>query len=157
QLAGALERIARAGAKVRMTGVFTTLSCSDDPHDAHTTTQLATFASSVEAIRRAGHRPECVHAANSGGVLDHPPSWLDAVRPGIMLYGVHPSAVSHREDLRPALSLVGRLALVKSVPAGTPIGYGRAFVTARPSAIGTVPLGYADGLFRKVASHGHAL
>jgi len=74
-----------------------------------------------------------------------------------MLYGIHPSDLSTRMDLRPALTVKARLALVKHVPAGTPIGYGRSFVSERPSVIGTVGVGYADGLPRTIASSGHAL
>lgn len=157
QLPALLERLRETPGLAVLEGVFTTLSCSDDPSDPHTADQLARFGASLEAIRAAGHAPRCVHAANSGGVTDHPASWFDAVRPGILLYGVHPSERSSRMDLEPALCFKTRLVLVKSVPAGTALGYGRDFVASRPSVIGTIAAGYADGLGRLPAEGGEAL
>ena len=157
ELSTVLSRITRTGGRAVIDGVFTTLSSSDQPDDPHTAAQMAVFVSVLARIREAGVKLSYTHAANSGGVIDHPPSWLDTVRPGIMLYGVRPSERSTRLDLRPALSFKGCLALVKSVPSGTPIGYGRSFITARPSIIGTVPAGYADGLSRRLSPNGHAL
>ncbi|HZI92920.1 MAG TPA: alanine racemase [Patescibacteria group bacterium] len=157
ELPEALTRVAQAGGRAVIDGVFTTLSSSDQPDDPHTAAQLGVFAAALDRIRQAGAQPSYTHAANSGGVIDHPPSWLDTVRPGIMLYGVRPSERSTQLGLHPALSFKGRLALVKSVPTGTPIGYGRSFITARRSLIGTVPAGYADGLSRRISPGGHAL
>jgi alanine racemase len=157
ELPEALARLSGRRGRASMTGIFTTLSSSDDPDDPFTASQLRLFASALQAVRDAGFSPGFVHVANSGGIIDHPPSWLDTVRPGIMLYGVHPSGRSSRMDLRPALTVKSRLVLVKEVPAGTPIGYGRAFVTRRPGRIGTIPIGYADGIPRLFAEEGHAL
>ena len=157
EIPGALSRIVSSGHGGALVGLFTTLSCADDPHDPHTAMQLSRFQMILEQIRAAGLCPVDVHAANSGGVIDHPPSWLGTVRPGIMLYGIHPSGMSTRMGLRSAMEVKARLALVKRVPAGTPIGYGRSFVSSRPSVIGTVGVGYADGLPRAIAQNGHAL
>lgn len=156
-LPGALARLAASRGHAIMEGVFTTLSSSDDPRDPFTGSQLEVFASCLGAIRAAGQAPGFVHAANSGGIIDHMPSWLETVRPGIMLYGLYPSDHLTRLDLKPALAIRSRLVLVKRVPEGTPIGYGRSFICARPSVIGTVALGYADGLSRLVSTRGHAL
>lgn len=157
QVQEALSRISARPGRVSLQGLFTTLSCSDDPADPHTRAQLETFGGILERTRAAGLPPAHVHAANSGGVIDHPLSWLDTVRPGIMLYGIHPSASSSRLDLRPALSWHASIVMLKTVPAGAPLGYGRSFVATRVSRIATVPVGYADGLSRSVASVGHAL
>ena len=157
QLPHALASIAACGGRAVLEGVFTTLSCSDDPTDRRTADQVESFGSVIRAVRAAGHSPTWIHAANSGGVIDHPPAWLDTVRPGIMLYGIHPSAQSSRMDLRPALSWKTSIVLRKAVPAGTALGYSGAFVTSRPSIIGTSPVGYADGLSRRIAAQGHAL
>src|SRR4029453_9404638 len=105
----ALSLIAKSGRVRAFEGVFTTLACGDDPNDPFTAVQLTRFDAVLGLIRDAGLSPACVHAANSGGVIDHPPSWLVTVRPGIMLYGIHPSSLSTRMDLRPALSVKGRL------------------------------------------------
>jgi alanine racemase len=157
ELPAALARLATRSGGVELGGVFTTLSCSDDPDNPHTSSQIAVFEETLGRLREAGFTPAFVHAANSGGVIDHPPSWLDTVRPGVMLYGIHPSDRSTRMELQPALSFKARIALIKRVPAGTPLGYGASFICARPSIIGTVPAGYADGVSRSVASRGHVL
>ena len=71
------------------------------------------------------------------------------VRSGIINYGLYPSAeVKHTIELQPAMKLVARAVLVKKVPAGTPIGYGRNFIAKKNSVIATLPLGYADGYIR---------
>lgn len=157
QLPDALARIAANRDRVLLDGIFTTLSCSDKPADPHTRAQVEMFNMLVERTRSAGFAPSHVHAANSGGVIDHPPSWLGMVRPGVMLYGIHPSASSSRLDLQPALSWSASIVMLKTVPPGTPLGYARSFVTARESRIATVPVGYADGLSRSVSTGGHAL
>lgn len=157
QLPGALERLAAARPPARIEGIFTTLAAADDPADPHTARQVGLFLEAIAAVRQAGFEPGMIHAANSGGVIDHAPSWLNTVRPGIMLYGIHPSGRSTRLDLRPALSFHTRVLLLKAVPAGTPLGYGHAFVTSRDSIIGTIPVGYADGLPRALSPGGGAL
>jgi alanine racemase len=75
-----------------------------------------------------------------------------------MLYGYSPlEARSGDADVRPVLSLVTRIAFVKTVPAGSPISYGRTFVTKRESRIATIPIGYADGFSRALSNRGEAL
>jgi alanine racemase len=156
ELPDAIDRIRSAGASTMMQGALTHLSCSDDPADPHTRQQLERFADALARMRQAGLDPPLIHAANSGGVLGDPESWLNTVRPGLALYGLHPSGAP-APGLRPILSFKSRVMLVKRVPAGSPLGYGHAFVTRRESVIGTLPAGYADGVTRKVGSVGAAL
>jgi len=113
--------------------------------------QLEVFATALEPVRslRAVRR----HACNTLGTLLLPEAHFDAVRIGGGLYGFDPfrgGAVEGPVSLRPALSLRARLVGVRSVPAGTPVGYGSTFVCARPSRLGLLPLGYADGLPREL-------
>ncbi|RJQ51397.1 MAG: alanine racemase [Nitrospiraceae bacterium] len=91
------------------------------------------------------------HIANSAAVLNMPGAHLNMVRPGLMLYGYGD------EKLRPALSLKSRILMIKKVPAGTPVSYGRTFITNRKSIIATIPVGYADGYSRKLSNQGEAL
>ena len=98
------------------------------------------------------------HAANSAAVLDYRRALFTMVRPGLMLYGYSPlEARPGDADVRPVLSLVTRIAFVKTVPAGAPISYGRTFVTKRESRIATIPIGYADGFSRALSNRGEAL
>jgi alanine racemase len=86
------------------------------------------------------------HCANSGAVVSYPETALDMVRPGLLLYGYGDS--SGRLGLRPCMRLVTTVSSVKVYEAGTSISYGRHFVTDRPSKIGVLAAGYADGLPR---------
>lgn len=157
QLPAALELLSRARDRVLLEGVFTHLACADDPDDPFTRAQIEMFDGILARVRDAGFKPQAVHAANSGAILHYPEAWFDTVRPGILLYGAHPSPRSRRLDLKPVLSFRSRLVQVKELPAGSSVGYGRAFVTKRPGPIGIVPAGYADGLSRALAETGGAL
>jgi len=98
------------------------------------------------------------HAANSAALLDYRRALFTMVRPGLMLYGYNPlEERTVGADLRPALSLVTRIAFVKKVPVGAPISYGRTFVTKRESIIATLPIGYADGYSRALSNRGEAI
>ena len=94
--------------------------------------------------------------ANSAAVFDLPESHFDAVRPGIAIYGLRPSAeIQNRRarDLEPVLEWKTRITFLKEVPAGFGLSYGHAFHTQRPSLIATVPVGYADGLRRSLSNN----
>jgi alanine racemase len=93
--------------------------------------------------------------ANSAAIFDLPGSYFDAVRPGIALYGLRPSAeIAHPrlQALKPVLDWKTRISFLKEVPAGTGLSYGHAFHTTVPSLIATVPLGYGDGLSRNLSN-----
>ncbi|WPP43971.1 alanine racemase [Pseudomonas sp. AN-1] len=85
--------------------------------------------------------------ANSAAILTRPEAHLDWLRPGIMLYGASPFAErpAAEFDLRPAMTLSGALTAVREVPAGESVGYGAGWVAQRPTRIGTISCGYADG------------
>ncbi len=157
ELSAALERLTASRGRAFPEGVFTTLACSDDPEAPQNTAQIDLFRESIESIRAAGIKPLYVHVANSGGILHQPRALFDTVRPGILLYGIHPSGRSQRVALRPVLSFRTKVLQVKTVAAGTALGYGGSFVTSRPSRIGTLPVGYADGLERLASDGGCVL
>lgn len=145
---GAMIDILRSAKGLALSGVYTNLASSADAASPATAEQTAVMQQGLAAIRLAGLATGLVHVANSGGALAHPPSWFDAVRPGLALYGVAPSAGLDGGALEPVLSLETEIMSVKGVAAGTPLGYGGAFVTARPSRIALLPIGYDDGLRR---------
>jgi alanine racemase len=117
---------------------------------AFTKTQLALFGNAVSAIRRAGIDPGILHAANSGGVLLHEDSWLDMVRPGILLYGYSPLGENDGAALgvKPVMELRSKIVFIKRVRKGETVSYGRIWSAPEDTWIGTIPLGYADGLPR---------
>ncbi|WP_226346192.1 alanine racemase [Agilicoccus flavus] len=157
-----VARVAAAVAAVPgllLDGVFTHLAASDTPgQDAFTAGQLATFAAAVAAVEAVlDRRPAWIHAANSGGVLAHPDSWLTLVRPGIMSYGYYPDAATPRTvDVRPALEWRARVSFVKEVPATRTVGYGRTWAPERDTLVATLPVGYADGFDRHLSNRGRA-
>jgi len=93
------------------------------------------------------------HMANSGAVLQLRESHLDLVRPGILLYGVYPSAeVARTIEVRPALSWKSRVVYFKVVQPGHPVSYGSTWQSDHPVRVVTVPVGYGDGYFRALSN-----
>lgn len=160
----AVAALARS-AFLRLEGLMTHFADADLADPAYAREQVARFDAVAETVRRAGVRIPIRHAANSAAVMAAS-SWrsamggplYDAVRPGLMLYGARPGpAVGAGVDLRPVLSLTTRILLLKRVPPGTPISYGRTFVTRRESVIAVLPIGYADGYPRALSNAGRVL
>jgi alanine racemase len=120
--------------------------------------QIGAFLKIREAVAAAGIRAPLWHAANSAGILLYPESRLDAVRPGLALYGGFPAAqVPPPTKLRQAMTLKTRIVLIRDFAAGATLGYGRTFRTARASRIAALPIGYADGFSRANSNRGQAL
>jgi len=116
--------------------------------------QIKCFRSVVKELKASNIRFKYLHMANSAAVLTVPEAHFNMVRPGIMLYGY---GCCEKSGLRPVLSLKSRILLLKKVPAGTPISYGRTFITKRKSVIATIPVGYADGYSRRLSNIGEVL
>ena len=137
-------------------GVFTHLARADEPDDPANALQLDRFEEVLAALRAAGHRPVLVHAANSAAALAIPRSRFDMVRLGIAMYGIEPGAGVHDlcADLRPVMSLHARVSRVHTVAPGEGVSYGLRFVAERPSVVATVPIGYADGVPRRLFGTG---
>ena len=131
--------------ELSVSGLYTHFPAADTDKQS-TKAALSRFLACKKALMEAGIAPFC-HAAASAAALTLPESVLDGIRVGIALYGIAP--VQTALALRPALSLCAPVVQLRDVPAGTSIGYGGDFVTARPSRIGTLPIGYADGFCRR--------
>ncbi len=104
-----------------------------------------------ELADRLGSTVVC-HMANSAAALTQSHEGLDAVRPGLLLYGYSP--VEKQFGLRPLMTVRTKVLAVRALAAGTPVGYARTFVTKRPSTIAVVPIGYADGFSRRFSNNG---
>ena len=141
----------RASPRLALAGTFANLSCADDAASPETARQVALLAAGAERLRAAGVGPGIVHAANSAGVLGHPGAWLDAVRPGLALYGVPPSPEYEAPGLVPAMLVETTVVAVRSIPSGTPLGYGGRFVAARDTTVAVIPIGYHDGFRRSLS------
>ena len=119
-------------------------ACAADSDPAFTELHLQRF---LEATQQ--HAGLTRHLANSAGALRYPAARLDAARCGIALYGISPFDTDPAADgLEPALRWESELAQVKLLQPGESTGYGRRFVAERPTWIGIVPVGYADGFRR---------
>lgn len=136
-------------------GVWTHCAVADEPSDPFTDVQLNRFDDVIAEFRNAGVEPAMHHAANSAAAIDRPRARLDLVRIGIALYGIAPlPAMGNLVDLRPALSLRAEVSLVKRVRAGEGISYGRQHKFVTDTTVATVPIGYADGVPRRLSEVG---
>jgi len=152
--AGEAARTAAAVAaapRLRLAGAMTHFATSDDD-PAFAREQLARFLPWARELR-AAHGGLPLHAANSAAALGIPESRLDMVRCGIAIYGMDPFGRDPAEHgLAPALELRSYVAEVKPLAAGESVGYGRRFVAESPTWIGTIPVGYGDGVRRALTN-----
>jgi alanine racemase len=133
-------------------GVWTHLAVADEPDRPETSEQLDRFDRVLADLRGAGVDPGIRHAANSAGAICHPASRYDLVRCGIATYGISPSAAADGVvELRPAMQIRATVTFVTRVPAGAGVSYGLDGASDRPRTIATVPLGYADGIDRRLS------
>ena len=142
-------------AELALEGVWTHCAVADEPGHPFTAVQARRLDTVLAGLRAAGVAVPMVHAANSAATLDHADLRRDLVRCGITVYGLDPSPSLHgRLALRPALSLKARISLVKVVPAGEAVSYGLRGRLPVDSVVATVPLGYADGVARRLSEVG---
>jgi alanine racemase len=139
---------------VHVRGLMSHFPRADEVDKSYSLAQIERFRTVVEATSSAGI--EVRHMANSAAILDLPTSHFDAARPGIAMYGLAPSreiANPRVSELQPVLEWKTRITFLKEVPEGTGLSYGHVFHTARPSLIATVPVGYGDGLNRRLSNN----
>lgn len=141
---------------VRLDGLMTHLACADAEDLEATRHQLGLFHKVLGRVRARGFSPRHVHMANSAAVLRMPETHFDAVRPGIALFGVSPTS-SIGAELKPVIRIRTEIVSTRTIEAGQAVGYGHTWRATRTSTIATVPMGYADGLDRKLSNVGHAL
>jgi alanine racemase len=146
-----------AAPNLDLRGVYTHFATADSPGDELFARQCRNFEAAERTLAALGVRGYVRHAANSGALLADPATWLDAVRPGILMYGVAPDAFEGRIDVRPVMSVRSRVVAVKGVRVGETIGYGGRFIARRPTTMAIVPAGYADGMDRRLEGQGWVL
>ena len=134
-------------------GIFTHFACADEENgEAFTRVQYDLFIGLVHEVEQLGVKFEIRHCCNSAATVIYPEMQLDMVRPGIILYGLAPSEFIGRSiKLRPVMKMKTVVSMVKEIPAGTPVSYGRTFTSEHNMKIATVPVGYADGLPRALS------
>jgi alanine racemase len=143
---------------LQLEGLMTHLADTDGPSGEGTERQLTQFDRAIQTVADGGFRVPLIHAANSGGAVRFPRARYSLVRPGIMLYGYHtlPPSVP-TPDLRPVLSLRTSIAQLRTLPAGRTVSYNGTFTTKRSTRIAVLPVGYADGLNRRLSNRGMVL
>jgi alanine racemase len=138
---------------IDLVGIYSHLATADEKDKSFAREQLQKFSGLIRTVEAAGIRIPLKHIANSGAILDIPEARFDMVRAGMMLYGVYPSReTSESVPVKPTLSLKSKVVFLKEVPAGKSIGYGRTYVTKKPTRIATIPVGYGDG-YSRMLSH----
>ena len=121
--------------------------------------QIKDFLLLLEKIEEAEINIKYRHMANSMAVVDYKPSHMNLIRPGLMVYGLSPrvGAFTNKINLTPALSLKSKIVFIKDVPPGRKISYGGTHITTSHARVATVPIGYGDGLNRRLSNKGKVL
>jgi alanine racemase len=145
-------------------GLWTHFAEADAADPAFTETQITKYEEALRIVQSLGFSPACQHLANSPGIHSHPHGWRTMARAGAAMYGLRrdvlaplPAPPQGLYAVRPVMSLHSRIILLKTVPAGTSLGYGRTFITQRESRIATIAIGYADGLRRAHSNNGRLI
>ena len=135
-------------------GIFTHFAVSDEPGDEceeYTKHQFELFMSVIDKVcTKTGKTFKIRHCANTGAVAKYPQTYLDMVRPGLLLYGY--GEFAKELGLKPVMTLKTVISTIKTYPAGTAISYGGIFKTDRTTRVGVLPYGYADGFFRSLSN-----
>ncbi len=143
---------------IRLEGLFTHFATADEADAAFTQKQIQQFHDILMQLSQTGIEVPLRHAANSAGVLHHQQAYLNMVRPGLVSYGLIPNEALDLPFVpQPVMAIKSRLARVRALPAGSSVGYGRTFITHKPTPIGLVPIGYGDGYHRLISNRGYVL
>ncbi|MBQ2161486.1 MAG: alanine racemase [Firmicutes bacterium] len=143
----------------KIVGIFSHMSTADAYDKTFSHGQEEKFNKLCEAIINAGVRLPMKTLANSASIMELPSVHFDACRAGIILYGLYPSNEVDRNqlDLKPVMSVKANIVHLKDVGVGFSVGYGRKFISERPSKIATLALGYADGYPRPYSKFGKVI
>ncbi len=142
---------------IKIEGIFTHFATADEEDKSFANKQFEIFVDFVKRLEENGVCVPIKHIANSAAIIDMPEATLDMVRCGIITYGLKPSDEVGDIELTPALKLKSHVVNVKTVPKGTPVSYGRTYVTDSERVIATVPVGYADGYPRALSNKGRVV
>jgi len=147
---------------IRLEGLYTHFAVADEQSEdskAYTRKQFETYMKVVQDLEEAGISIPIRHVCNSPATLDFPEAHLDMVRPGTAVYGhYYPDQVPpYSVSLRPAISLKTRVGRIRTLPAGSSIGYGRTYTTTKPTPVALLPIGFGDGYSRRLSNKGLVL
>jgi len=159
-----------SSANLRLESVYTHFASADVPESPVFNDQRERFESAWSVVKnllptaqsrepKAHSRsaPLLRHACNSAALLRDSRVWYDAVRPGLLLYGIVPPPLASTMQLTPVMSLTSRVVGVKGLRPGEGVGYGLRYQADSPRTIAVIPAGYADGLDTRLCGRGHVL
>ena len=135
---------------IYLEGIYTHFADADNYDKQYTIMQLKQFKNFLDLLKENNINIPIKHAANSAATIDHPDAHLDAVRPGIAIYGLYPSEYVNKGKLNliPVMTLKVQVAQVRTIPKGTKVGYGCRYTAVKNIKTATLPIGYADGFTR---------
>lgn len=145
---------------IKIEGIFTHFAKADETDLAPSHKQFEKFMSFISEIEKEGITIPMKHCNNSAGIMWHREGDLQAVRPGITIYGILPSDEVYNTgvQLHPAMSLKTHISYIKDVEPGIGISYGGTYVTTKKNTrVATIPVGYADGYPRSLSNKGYVL
>lgn len=155
--AGEVIRRCLAQDWVRCHGLYTHFSSADEPNNPANRRQIVRFKKVLAGLSSESLAGVHNHMANSAGILGFREAWCDAVRSGLLLYGINPLSGPTPLTLSPVLSFKTSIMQIKAVKAGTEVGYGGDYVASRGTRVAILPVGYADGVNRLLAARGNVL
>jgi len=149
-----LLRLVDADDQLQLEAIWTHFAVAGEDED-YTRAQVRRFEEFVADARLAGIDPPLLHAANTAGALAHPEARFDLVRVGLGIYGLRPEPhIAADLDLRPAMRIVSRVSMVRRLEAGSRPSYGRRRALLAAATVATIPIGYADGVARRLSVEG---
>lgn len=136
-------------------GIYSHFSTSDEKDKSYANEQLFKFKKVMADLKALGIEIPLKHISNSGAIIDMPETYLNGVRPGIILYGYYPSKEVSNDNLsvKPALTLKAKVAHVKELHKDMYISYGKTFKTNKKTIVATLPIGYGDGYPRALSEN----
>lgn len=138
---------------IEVEGIFSHFARADEKDLSYSRIQYDRFNGLIMELEEMGLTIPIKHISNSAGLLNFPEYDLDLVRPGIVLYGLYPSSHvnKNRLNLKPVMTLKSRITYIKELEANSGVSYGHKYITSKKTLVGTIPMGYADGLPKNVA------
>ena len=149
---------------IKISGVYTHLAQGESEDKTYTLSQHTKYMQVVDGLKAKGFTGFLAHISNSGGILNNQgiltdiDMFKDMVRPGLIIYGIHPSPDTPSYfELRPAMSVKARITHIQDLPEGVSVSYERTYYTKRPTRAATLAVGYADGYPSLLSNKGKAI
>jgi alanine racemase len=143
---------------IRVEGIFSHLATSEKLDKTDAQNQIRRFQELRDQFSQKNIRVPLWHICNSGGTIHFPEAHYDAVRCGLMMYGVYPSReMAHPLTISPAMAWKSRIVAVKTIQKGGSVSYGRNWIADKEEKIGVIPLGYHDGYSKRMTHHAEVI